>query len=331
MKKLGGNKMNKGALLGLALIAIGIFALVFNSTQQQSSSVFNFFSSGNVEINESKVVDGDKITSIDIHSSSPNVYLIPSDSDEIIIELTGEVSSKLKNSFSLDVDTSRDKLSVKVNRKSETIRNIFGTIVIRTKLEIYVPEKMYDSISINTSSGKIEIEDLHAKSFDLRASSGKIDIENIIAEKDFNARTSSGRIEVSNSEAASLNTSASSGSITLKNIQTSTMNIATSSGSIELSDSMGEITAAASSGRITINNKQLNGNISVATSSGRVEINVQDLSSAIVDFKASSGRGNVSVPGMTFEEKSNNLIYGKIGSGDYKIKVRTSSGGFNLN
>jgi hypothetical protein len=33
---------------------------------------------------------------------------------------------------------------------------------------------------------------------------------------------------------------------------------------------------------------------------------------------------------MVFEEKASN-IYGKIGSGDYEVKVRTSSGGFDLN
>ncbi|MCT8138123.1 DUF4097 family beta strand repeat protein [Anaerobacillus sp. CMMVII] len=320
--------MNKGALLGLALIAIGVLAFIFQSNQQP---VFNFFSSSTVELNESKVVDGDKITTIDIHSSSPSVYLIPTDSDEITIELNGEVSSKLKNSFSLDVSTNRNKLKVKVNRKNETIRNFFGSMIINAKLEIYVPEKLYDSITIQTSSGAITIEDLAATNIELRASSGSIEVSGLHAEKELNLASSSGRIEAKNSQAKTVKSAASSGAVTLKNLLTEKINVATSSGKIDIIDSEGEITAAASSGRITIENEQLNGNINVSTSSGRVEVSFDELSSAIIDFKGSSGKGNVSVPGMTFEEKSNNQIYGKVGSGDYEIKVRTSSGGFDLN
>jgi lia operon protein LiaG len=320
--------MNKGALLGLALIAIGIIALVFNSTNQP---VFNFFSGSTENINETQVVDGEKITSIDISASSAGVYLIPTDRDEITIELTGSVSSKLRNSFSLDVDTNRDKLTVNVKRKSETIKNIFGVVTINTKLEVYIPEKVYDSISIQTSSGKVSIGDLDAKSFAVNSSSGSINLSDIIAEKDITVQSSSGRIAVSNSQTKSVSASASSGSITLDSVVAETMNVAASSGRIELIESVGAITAAASSGSINIDQKQLAGNINVSTSSGRVAINIPDIPSAIVDFKGSSGKGTVNLTGLVFEEKSNNEVYGKVGSGDYEIKVRTSSGSFNLN
>lgn len=319
--------MNKGAFLGLALITIGIFALMFNSNQ----SVFNFFSSETVTINESKVVNGDDITSIEIFSSSPSVYLIPADREDILVELNGEVSDKLKDSFSLDVQTSKDKLKVTVERSNTKITNFFGMIIIDTKLEVYVPEKMYDSIRLTTSSGKISIDDFQAKEIELRASSGTIDVSNVMIEKGLELQSSSGRIKVFDSQANYVDATASSGAVTINNIIAENIKATTSSGRIEFIDSEGEISAAASSGSITIDQQKLNGDINATTSSGKVEISLKEIESAIVDYKGSSGKGSVTIPGMVFEENYSNHIYGKVGSGDYEITVRTSSGGFDLN
>jgi lia operon protein LiaG len=49
-----------------------------------------------------------------------------------------------------------------------------------------------------------------------------------------------------------------------------------------------------------------------------------------VDFKGGSGEGTVDLDGLSYEEKSEDEILGKIGSGKYMIKARTSSGDFEL-
>lgn len=322
--------MNKGSLVGLALIAIGVLALVLNFSNQQP--VFNFFSFGNnlASINDSKEVAGEKINSIDINSTSTGVYVYPSTRDTIQIELTGDVSSKLKDSFILEVNERKDKLEINVKRKSEVVVNIFGAVTVNTRLEVHVPEKYYETMKITTSSGKITIEDLEAKTIDLRASSGSLNVFNISAEKGLDIQTSSGRIHVKDSKASRVSARASSGSVSFDSLKGEKINVATSSGSIQLRDSEGEISVAASSGSVIINNKQLTGDINVATSSGRVEMSFKETPSAIIDFKGSSGRGNVTIPGISFEQNSNNNIYGKVGTGDYHITVRTSSGGFAL-
>ncbi|MGO4889554.1 DUF4097 family beta strand repeat-containing protein [Anaerobacillus sp. MEB173] len=321
--------MNRNTVLGIVLFVIGILVLAVGLKAINSSqSVFALFSNME-EIYESKVVE-EEIISIDIRSSSPSVSMIPSNRDDILIELNGEVNSKLANSFSLDVKTSGEKLTIYVNRKSETIRNIFGTNIINVNLDVFVPEKIYNTISITTSSGKISISDMHGESFDLTASSGSIDTSNISAEKELHVKTSSGRIEVTASNADSIDSRASSGAVTFNDIRTKNVRVATSSGKIELNNVAGEIKADASSGRITINNEELLGNIHVSTSSGRVDIRLNETPSAVVDFKGSSGKGSVNIPGFLFEEKLNNQIYGNVGSGEYTIKVRTSSGGFDL-
>jgi len=41
--------------------------------------------------------------------------------------------------------------------------------------------------------------------------------------------------------------------------------------------------------------------------------------------------GTVDLEGVNYEEKSEDLIIGKIGDGEYELKVETSSGDFQLN
>ena len=319
--------MNRAAFLGIALIAIGIFALVFNFNQP----VFSTFSSSTIEINEKEVIDGKNIEIIDVNVSSPSVYLIPTDSDEITIELIGEISEK--TDFEFDVRTRNNKLDVYV-KNSTTVSGWFnfGTMTTNLQLELHIPRKEYNKINIHSSSGRIIVIDLQANKVELRASSGRIEISNVTAESEINLQTSSGRIEAINNTAKSLKARASSGRILINGQISEQISTSTSSGSIVLEDYEGDISAQASSGRITITNDLLVGDINVSTSSGRVEIDFKNApTSALIDFQGSSGKGEVNIPVINFEEKSNNRVYGTIGTGEYEIKVRTSSGRFELN
>ncbi|WP_161568380.1 DUF4097 family beta strand repeat-containing protein [Anaerobacillus alkaliphilus] len=318
--------MNKGALLGLALIAIGVLALVFNSTQP----VFHLFSKNTTPFDEGRTVYGDNITSIEINSSSPSITVVSADREDIDVKFTGEVSSHVKNSFMLDVETSKDTLKINIKRPNRTSWFNFGINIMNAKLIVEVPEKMFESISIHSSSGKVLIEDIQAEQMDINASSGSIVVSNVTAEKELRLVSSSGAIKASDSHARAIHARASSGAITLVNQHAEKTNVSTSSGSITMTNVGGEISANASSGSINLDNVQLDGNIHASTSSGGVNIRLKETPSATVDYKGSSGRGNITIPGFSFEQNSNNNIYGKIGSGDYEITVRTSSGGFTL-
>ncbi|OIJ12917.1 hypothetical protein BKP35_10155 [Anaerobacillus arseniciselenatis] len=319
--------MNRAAFLGIALIAIGIFALVFNFNQP----VFSTFTSSTIEINEKEVIDGKNIETIDVNVSSPSVYLIPTDSNEITVELIGEISEK--TDFEFDVTSRNNKLDVYV-KNSTTVSGWFNfsTMTTNLQLELHIPRKEYNKLNVHSSSGRITLNDLHAKNVELRASSGRIEISNVTAESEINLQTSSGRIEAVNNTAKSLQARASSGRILINGQISEQISPSTSSGSIVLENFEGDVSAAASSGRVSIINDQLVGDINVSTSSGRVEIDLKNApTSALIDFQGSSGRGSVNLPGLDFEEKSNNRVYGTIGAGKYEIKVRTSSGRFELN
>ncbi len=322
----GDIQLNKGALVGLALIAIGVLALIFNSTQP----VFQLFSGNTSAFDEGQTVSGDQISSIEVNSSSPTVTIVAADREDIDIRFHGEVSSNLKNSFKLDVETKNDKLKITIKRPNRTSWFNFGMTIMNAKLVVEVPEKMFETITIHSSSGKVILEELQAENYNINASSGSILLSNIVAQKELRLVSSSGAIKGYQIKANTVHARASSGAITLENQQSEKTNVSTSSGSISIINSEGEISASASSGAINIHNVQLNGNIHATTSSGGVTIKLQEAPSATVDFKGSSGRGSITIPGFSFEQNSGNNMYGKVGSGDYEITVRTSSGGFTL-
>ncbi|WP_216828181.1 DUF4097 family beta strand repeat-containing protein [Alkalihalobacterium elongatum] len=363
--------MSRRRVLGIILILIGLVSVIWGVLNNNSTqSVFSFFSK-TVEVNEGQIVDGKIITTLEVTASSTNVYIIPAvEHDDIEIQLKGEVSSRLTDPFSLNVKIREDNLKIEVERQSETIRNIFGGIKNNINLEIYIPQKMYKEINVTSASGQIQISDLNATelevnsssgkislsnittkkethidsssgaiqirdsntiSLDIRASSGNINVSNVIVDQEINLNTSSGQIEVLGSHAKSIQSSASSGSINISEFRGERSNIKTSSGSIYVRNISGELMVNATSGKITIDNNELQGDIDVSTSSGSVEIRLNDVTSAIVDFKGSSGKGKVNISGISFEEESSNRIYGVVGSGQYKITVRTSSGSFQLN
>ncbi|OIJ11091.1 hypothetical protein BKP37_16920 [Anaerobacillus alkalilacustris] len=321
--------MNKVTFLGLSLIVIGLFALVINFNQP----FFGLLSDKVVNINENEVIDGRNISNIDVNNSSLPVLIKPTKNNDIRIEFQGKVSEKYKNDFTLEVKKNNDKVQVMINNKSPIKTGFnFRTTRINMQLNIYVPQKLYDSISISSSSGKVIATDIQAKNFYLRASSGKIEVLNLFVEKNLKLEASSGRIEAKDSVATFVGVTASSGTISLSNVITEKLEVTSSSGRINLTDIDGDITASSSSGKITIKNKELTNDITVATSSGRVEVKFTNSpTSAIIDFLGSSGNGNVHISGMKFEEKSNNRILGTIGSESPKVKVRTSSGSFYLN
>ncbi|OIJ19218.1 hypothetical protein BKP45_13745 [Anaerobacillus alkalidiazotrophicus] len=320
--------MNKVTFLGLSLIVIGLFALVITFNQP----FFGLFSDKVVNINEYEVIDGRNISNIDVSISSHPVLIKPTKNNDIRIEFEGKVSEKYKKKFTLEVKKNNDILQVGMKNKSPIRTGFnFRATRINMQLNIYVPEKLYDSISISSSSGKVIATDLQAKNFDIRASSGKIEVINLFVEKNLKLEASSGRIEAKDSVATFLAVTASSGTISLSNVITEKLAVTSSSGRINLSDIEGDIIASSSSGEITIVNEELTNDITADTSSGSVEVKFTNSpSSAIIDFLGSSGNGNVHIPGMNFEEKSNNRILGTIGSESHKVKVRTSSGSFYL-
>ncbi|PGT82432.1 MULTISPECIES: DUF4097 family beta strand repeat-containing protein [Bacillaceae] len=296
--------MKKAVMFAFFLIVVGIAGSVV------TAATTDVFSLEKREIVQQEEVKGTEIQQIEVGTSSTNIKMVPSKGDSIEVKLTGKVSEKLKDKYKLVITEEGDKVNIHV--KNQDLYFYVGFSFIELNLEIEVPEKDYQSLVVESSSGDIDISQLKVEEFSAEASSGDITIDQMSVSTNNKMEASSGTINVKNSSAKAFDVGASSGDIILRNVD-------------------GHVEAETSSGSIEMNNKQVTGNINAVASSGDVIIGFDESPKSLsVDFRGSSGDGIIELEGFSYEDKSENSINGKIGSGEYELKVRTSSGDFQL-
>jgi lia operon protein LiaG len=277
--------MKKVVYLMLVLFITGVVGTLV------TVSASGGFSLDTYNVHDKTVVNNVDITKIEIDLSSSDVTFNSTDSDDITVEMNGKISKNLKKKLKLDVKEKGETLKIGLTGEDQIKFNI-GVLIVDTNVEVFLPQKVYESIQIDTSSGDILIQDLKAKETLFETSSG-----DIIA----------------------------------RNLYTEVNRFHSSSGDMELSNVTGDIRAESSSGDMIIDFVHANGNIDAKTSSGDVSVTYQNEPNSIaIDFQGSSGEGDVSLDGVSFEEKSEHAIKGIIGSGHFKLKVETASGDFSL-
>jgi lia operon protein LiaG len=256
-----------------------------------SVSASGGFSLETYAIRDQVVVSKKDISKIEIDLSSSDLTVNPTSENEITVELTGKISKKLKKKLQLDVQEKGDSVKIALKGEDQIKFNV-GVLIVDTNVEVFLPQKIYDSIKIDNSSGDINIQEFKSK--------------NTIFET-------------------------SSGDITATNLHSKGHRFHSSSGEMKLSNVTGNIEAESSSGDMIIQFENATGNLDAKTSSGDVSVEYRyEPKSLAIDFKASSGDGEVTLDGVNFEERSENEIRGFIGTGDFKVTVETSSGDFSL-
>lgn len=256
-----------------------------------SVSASGGFSLETYAIRDQVVVSKKDISKIDIDISSSDLTVNPTPEDEITVELTGKISKKLKKKLQLNVQENGDALKISLKGEDQIKFNV-GVLIVDTNVEVFLPQKIYDSIKIHNSSGDINIQEFKSKNTIFETSSGDIIATNLHSEEH---------------------------------------RFHSSSGEMKLSNVTGNIEAESSSGDMIIQFENATGNLDAKTSSGDVSVEYRDEPKSLaIDFKASSGDGNVTLDGVNFEERSENEILGVIGTGDFKVTVETSSGDFSL-
>lgn len=277
--------MKKVVYLMLVLFIVGVVGTLV------SVSASGGFSLDTYNVHDNVVVNNPDISRVEIDLSSSDLTIHPSDEDEINIEMNGKISKKLKKKLSLDVQESGGILKIGLTGDDQIRFNI-GVLIVDTNVEVFLPQKIYDSLKIDTSSGDIQIQGLKAKETLFETSSGDLVVSDFHSEKH---------------------------------------QFHSSSGEMELSNVTGDIEAESSSGDMIIQFENATGNLDARTSSGDVSIEYRnDPKSLAIDYKGSSGEGVVTLDAVNFKEKSEHEIRGVIGTGDFILSVETSSGDFSL-
>lgn len=331
--------MNKVVFWGLLLLVVGSIGAAATF-----ESFFGAF--GGVTVHELETVDSETIREIKIDSAATDVSVVPTDGQEIVVELSGKVSESAKDTYTLNVEREEQVLEISVRQAWRLGFMNWGS----ARLQVRIPRGDYETVTVGAGSGNIMVEDLAAGAITLRANSGNIKASNTVAELTYtidagsgnistealsadaiHLTANSGNIEATGDRATSSYTArAGSGDLSLTNLTADVFEFSTGSGRIVALDIQGAAAIHASSGNVTVDNPQLVGDWTIATRSGRVEVDLEHPQSLIVTFDGGSGEAKVGIEGMLFEAKSEHAFTGILGDGDHKLTVTTGSGNFEL-
>ncbi|ASK61931.1 hypothetical protein CFK37_07040 [Virgibacillus phasianinus] len=262
-----------------------------------------------VQIDQKELVRGELIESLNISTSSADIELLSGNNNEIGILLQGEMSEKLAEDYEFKINQKMNRLDIsfKTNNRSSGFQ--FGSSYSDVKLQITLPEKVYNDVQVQTSSGDITINNVYAGTLSSRSSSGDQTISGLKIRERLFVKSSSGDIEAKDSYAGGAKFHASSGSIKLKEIVCN------------------ETTLETSSGDAVYQNETISGSLTCKASSGDVTVHVDQLPESIgMECRANSGGIKVNIDGLEVKEKTDHLLIASKGTEGSKVHCRTSSG-----
>ena len=260
------------------------------------------------ETNE--VVIRDKFNSINIDDTFSDIRLLPSaDKKCMVVFHEGE---NIHHKATVNNNT----LDISCNDTTFSEDFLFsGFFFHKISVELYLPEKEYNSLDINLSSGDIKVDDAFwfksvsfknhsgdisfnagAGSLALECSSGDIILSGVKAD-DITAECSSGDIDLTSIECKNIDSQCSSGDIQLKNVVSADkLSAKTSSGDIELRECDGK-------------------NVELEATSGDIEGTFLTGKK----FDADNTSGDISIPDN--DSTSDSLCRVRTTSGDIKLSI----------
>ena len=217
--------IKKISIIALVLLLVGIVG-----------SLLTFRSVNVLEpVSEEQVINNQNITAIEVETQNSTVEIVPTKDADIKIELTGKTTGDSKQDLSAEINGTT--LNIKLKDQRQKFFNLnFNNFSESFTLKVYLPEKEYASLKVNSSNGRIQLEQLKVK--------------------DLFAESDNGRIE-------------------LKNITSTNVNVKTDNGRITLDYVDGKIKGKSSNGRISVLTKDLDRPMELNTDNGRIEIQTE--------------------------------------------------------
>lgn len=192
-----------------------------------------------------------------------------------------------------------------------------------SRLEIYALLPASVKVTVNSSSGTVEVADRRAD-VTLSSSSGALRAERI--EGDVDLRASSGSITAW-LITGDLNAISSSGRIRIEQVDGDVEASATS-GSISVSQATGQVSAHTNSGSIDVESNAVGGPYDLGAASGSVRLTIPE--SARVEVEARSSSGSVSGPRWLTLGEGRGSASGTQGDGTHRVTLRTTSGSISI-
>lgn len=285
--------------IGLVCMIVGVVGLVwvFDTRDVRGGTS----ASGNIEM--TKTAQAASIKKLDVQTDIGAIVFTAADSDEVKAHLTGTVTERDKDNWKLTAETSSDG-TWKVEATSGShfnfgfdfeqllnmARNGFSHQLV---LEVSLPKKELEQISVRTNAGKIDLGDIQTSALYARADTGAI-VLNSFKGKELRLETDTGSIE-------------------FKNVQAT-----------------GSVTAHSDTGRVHGSLKELASPVTMDANTGAVTLELPASSQASLEVKTDVGRVSVEAPTVSYDQKERHYVQAKMGAGTYKVHLETDTGSTSL-
>ena len=256
-------------------------------------------------------IKDDNFTKVDIDVQHGALTVFPSDTAETKIELTGS-----KEKLELTAEVIGETLFIRLKNKVHWLL-FFNFNMKGVALNVFIPKKLYQSISMKSDNGRINAEKLIGKQISCRTDNGRIELAELAATS-LEAETDNGRIEISKVQTDRLKAKTDNGRVTMRHVEADSIYAESDNGRIEFDKVDGELTAITDNGRILFAGEHLDRNINFETDNGSIEITTTQKASNATIF-AKTGHGRIDVYG---ERNSRS----RFGAELHQIRLKSDNG-----
>lgn len=214
--------------------------------------------------------------------------------------------------------------------KEKLSLSIFGVKpAVGYSITVYLPEKQYETLAVNTASGGAEIDGVTARDFDLNTASGEININAYF--ENITIQSASGNITLTNptdKPAKSIHTCTVSGNANVVEYKAEKFNLHSVSGRTVYSGASGAGKVAVTSGTVEVGYAEWNADLDISAISGVVNLTLPKDSGMDISFNGISGTVKTDLG----NERGSFVNLGKGTSGEFggenkhKLNVNLTSG-----
>ncbi len=252
-------------------------------------------------ISEEKVIDHKQVSSIDIDTDNIGVNILPTTDDSIKVTLEGETSTNIIRSFTTDIEDSTLFITYHEEQRSWFNFDIFN-VLKPLKINVYLPQKQYDSLNVSANNGRVSIEKLNSKRMELHSNNGRVEL-NEVHSPTIIAETNNGRINMKEIIAQTISVESRNGRVTLDRVE-------------------GDVKAETRNGGISLITQDLDRNINLISHNGKITIKTEEKPTN-VRFNVSVHNGNVNI----LDKYQGSTT---IGNGENLVELTTHNGSISV-
>ncbi|WP_409178090.1 DUF4097 family beta strand repeat-containing protein [Brevibacillus fortis] len=267
--------------ISLLLFIIGVCGIIWLFTKQEN------FSFSLKQVNEERMIE-QEVKAIELLTEVADVEIMASKQPKASVRMVGEVSEQQQERLEFRSVVSPDgTLLVELRERPHV--NMFYPRNGKVKLELFLPEKVYEHVQLETMTGDIKSGMLRAKNTKISSSNGDVDVLGYEGEE--------------------LNVQTVTGDINLANVRSA----------VVIESSTGEID------KLTM--PELTHDVSIRTDTGDIRVTVaKEPAAAQLEVTTDTGGIETTWSNLTYEKDEEYKVKASIGAGGPKMTVRSSSG-----